>query len=99
MHIELVLYVIDVEGKHDQHHRTTVYREGYMKQKDLQDMFNRAKHYEGNYPKYIITSPKVYQTFDGIVNAPWYKKLYWQLCRPFWWMQEHFEAQQTKQDK
>lgn len=60
-------------------------------EKDIHDMWNRAKEYKPANLMLFSTSKEVYEKLNSIVNAPWYKKLYWKLCRPFWWVQEKLQ--------
>ena len=42
-------------------------------------------------PTIIYVDFDIYEKLYDIVYAPWYKKIYWQCCRPFWWIQEKIE--------
>ncbi len=47
--------------------------------KTLNRLFKEASKYRDNRTVEWITSESVFNAFDNIVNAPWYKKLWWRI--------------------
>lgn len=59
-----------------------------MSLKEFEDLWKKSKKLKIKGIKTLITEKAVYQKYYDIVNAPWYAKLWWKLCTPFWNLQD-----------